>query len=147
MADRYSCSLAMIIPSIVRFTILLRLVDQSIVGYLTGHTCYPGTVISLRQLSRSSISPCEQVGEHHGDAGGCLPRASSGIRGGATDGGGELDLVVAQPPASSTNISSGWFFMGMKSSLLLRPGSSLLFIPRAALTQHLGQPVAAVTGC
>lgn len=37
---------------------------------------YSGSVISFRQLSRSSISLCEQSGEHHGGEGGIL--ASSG---------------------------------------------------------------------
>lgn len=52
---------------------------------MTGYSC---PIISLRQLSRSSISPCEQVGEHHGGAGGCLASGDScGIRVAATDGG------------------------------------------------------------
>ena len=42
---------------------------------------YSGLAIRFRQLSRSSISPCEQVGEHPGGAGGCLaPGDSGGIR-------------------------------------------------------------------
>jgi hypothetical protein len=78
-----------------------------------------GSVISFRQFSRSSISPCEQVGEHHGGAGGCLASGDSGgIRAGATDGGSELGGVTAQPLASSIGVSSASisnrsFFMGL----------------------------------
>ncbi|MCS4064165.1 hypothetical protein M2413_003147 [Pseudomonas putida] len=78
-----------------------------------------GSVISFRQFSRSSISPCEQVGEHHGGAGGCLASGDSGgIRAGATDGGSELGGVPAQPLASSIGVSSASisnrsFFMGL----------------------------------
>lgn len=50
----------------------LLLFGQGIIGRLAQLSCYSGVVISLRQLSRSSISPCEQVGEHHDGAGGCL---------------------------------------------------------------------------
>jgi len=57
---------------------------------------YPGSVIRFRQLSRSSIRPCEQVGEHHDGAGGCLASGDSGgIRAGATDGGGKLGAAFA----------------------------------------------------
>lgn len=59
---------------------------------LTGN---PGSVISLRQLSIRSDRAAEQVGEHHGDAGGCLASGDSGgIPAGATDGGGELAALV-----------------------------------------------------
>ncbi|MNC50771.1 hypothetical protein D3C75_1000340 [compost metagenome] len=112
---------------------------------------YSGTVISFRQLSRSSISPCEQVGEHHGGAGGCLASGdSSGIRAGATDGGGELSCFVAQPlassiGASSASISNRSIFLSMRSHLLLRPGAPLFFLPSTALADQLGQAIAAVT--
>ncbi|CAG8863169.1 hypothetical protein PS627_00105 [Pseudomonas fluorescens] len=111
---------------------------------------YSGAVISFRQLSRSSISPCEQVGEHHGGAGGCLASGDSGgIRGGATDGGGEGCGVVLQPlassiGASSASISNRSFFLGMGSRLLLRLGASLFFLPGAAFTQRFRQPLATV---
>lgn len=117
---------------------------------LTLQPGYPGEVISFRQLSRSSISPCEQVGEHHGGAGGCLASGdSAGIRGGATDGGGKGCSVVLQPlassiGASSASISNRSFFLGMGSRLLLRLGASLFFLSSATFAQHLGQPFAAV---
>lgn len=114
---------------------------------------YQGTVISFRQLSRSSISPCEQVGEHHGGAGGCLASGDSGgIRAGATDGGGEFFCVVAHPltsriGASSARISNRSFFMGMGSRLLLRLGALMFFCSSVTLTEHFGQAIAAVAGC
>ncbi|VVM40699.1 hypothetical protein PS631_00266 [Pseudomonas fluorescens] len=114
---------------------------------------YQGTVISRRQLSRSSVSPCEQVGEHHGGAGGCLASGESGgIRAGATDGGGELASFVAQPlassiGASSASISNRSFFMCMGSSLLLRLGALLFFCSGIPFTQHFGQAIAAVACC
>lgn len=87
-------------------TALLHSVDQGIIGRLAGLAGYSGTVISFRQLSRSSISPCEQVGEHHGGAGGCLASGDSGgIRAGATDGGGELSGFMLLPLASSIGAS------------------------------------------
>jgi hypothetical protein len=68
---------------------------------------YSCSVISFRQLSRSFISPCEQVGEHHGGAGACLASGDSGvIRVGATDGGGEFSRLVAQPLARSIGANS-----------------------------------------
>ncbi|CAM3893392.1 hypothetical protein CCOS865_02241 [Pseudomonas reidholzensis] len=140
----------MIIPSKVRFTHLLRSFGQAIILPLALPTSYSGTVISFRQLSRSSVSPCEQVGEHHGGAGGCLASGdSAGIRAGATDGGGEIGCVVVQPlassiGASSTSASNLVFFVSMGSRLLLRRGAALLFIPGAAFAQRFGKPVTAV---
>ena len=113
--------------------------------------CYSGSVISLRQLSIRSDRPVEQVGEHHGGAGGCLASGdSAGIRAGATDGGGELAGFVAQPLASSIGVSSASisnrsFILGMGSRLLLRLGASLFFLPGTALADDLGQPVTTVT--
>lgn len=110
-----------------------------------------GVVISFRQLSRSRISPSEQVGEHHGGAGGILASGDSGgIRAGATDGGGELGRVVLHPlassvSASSASISNRSFFLGIGSRLLLRRGASLFFLPGAALADHFRQPVTAVS--
>ncbi len=112
---------------------------------------YSGLVISFRQFSRSSISPCEQVGEHHGGAGGCLASGdSTGIRAGATDGGCELGGVVLQPlasniGASSPSVSHLVLFVCMGSRLLLRLGASLFFRAGIALSQRLGQPIAAIT--
>ena len=113
----------------------------------------PGGVISLRQLSRSSISPCEQVGEHHGGASGCLASGDSGvIRAGATDGGNELGGVTAQPEASSIGVSSASisnrsFFMAFYPRLLLRVRASLFLLARRALANHFGESVAAVPIC
>ncbi len=124
--------------------------DHSVILRLALLTSYSGSVIRFRQLSRSSISPCEQVGEHHGGAGGCLASGDSGgIRGGATDGGGEIGCVVLQPLASSigansTSISHLVFFSCMGSRLLLRLGASLFFLPGAALAQYLSQAIAAI---
>lgn len=85
---------------------MLQSVDQSIIGRLASQSRYSGLVISFRQVSRSSISPCEQVGEHHGGAGGCLASGDSGgIRAGATDGGGELSGFMLLPLASSIGAS------------------------------------------
>gem|GEM_PF-1177486 len=111
---------------------------------------YSGLVISFRQLSRSRISPCEQVGEHHGGAGGCLASGDSGgIRAGATDGGSEVGAVVAQPLASSIGTSSTStrnrsFFMTMGSCLLLRLGALMFLLTGTTLTEHLGKTVAAI---
>lgn len=44
--------------------------NQSFIGCLARKARYSGAVISLRQLSCSLVSPCGQVGEHHGGAGG-----------------------------------------------------------------------------
>jgi len=111
---------------------------------------YSGLVISLRQLSRSSISPCEQVGEHHGGAGGCLASGDKGgIRAGATDGGSELGAFVAQPlassiGASSVSISRLVLFICMGSRLFLRLGALMFLLTGATLTDHLGKAVAAI---
>jgi len=124
--------------------------DQRVILSLALLPCYSGLVISLRQLSRSSISPCEQVGEHHGGAGGCLASGDSGgIRAGATDGGGEVGTVVAQPLARSIGINSASirnrsFFMTMGSRFLLRLGALMFLLTSAALTEHLGKAVAAI---
>jgi hypothetical protein len=125
-------------------------IAQPVVFLSALQPCYSGLVIRFRQLSRSSISPCEQVGEHHGGAGGCLASDDSGgIRAGATDGGGELGGVVLQPLASSIGASSASvshlvLFVCMGSRLLLRLGASLFFLAGIALAQGLGPPVAAV---
>ncbi|OAH45594.1 hypothetical protein AYJ70_20935 [Pseudomonas monteilii] len=139
-------------PMKVRLSTALPLsLDQGIIGCLARKARYSGLVISFRQFSRSSISPCEQVGEHHGGADGCLASGDSGgIRAGATDGGGKLVGVTAQPLASSIGISSASisslsFFLGMGSRLLLRRGASLFFLPGAALTDHFGQAVTAIS--
>ncbi|POF89349.1 hypothetical protein BGP80_15835 [Pseudomonas putida] len=114
-------------------------------------TRYSGSIIRFRQLSRSSISPCEQVGEHHGGAGGCLASGDSGgIRAGATDGGGELAGFVVQPltnsiGTSSASISNGPFFVCMGSRLLLRLGALMFLCSSFTLAQHLSQAIAAVT--
>jgi hypothetical protein len=99
-------------------------------------------VISFRQLSRSSISPCEQVGEHHGGAGGCLASGDNGgIRAGATDGGSELGGFTAQPLASnigvsSASISNRSFFQGICSHLLAHVGAALFFLSSAPLSDN-----------
>jgi len=135
------------------FHCLILLWNQSIIGRFTKLPRYSGSVISFCQLSRSCISPVAQFGEHHGGAGGCLASGdSAGIRGGATDGGGELGTLVAQPLASSigasiASVSSRSFFLGMGSCLLLRLGASLFFLSGAVFADHLGQTVAAVTFC
>jgi hypothetical protein len=104
----------------------------------------------LRQFSRSSISPCEQVGEHHGGAGGCLASGDSGgIRAGATDGGGKLSGFVAQPLASSigvnsASISNRSFFMPFYPRLLLRICAPVFFLTRCALANYFCQSIAAV---
>ncbi|ADR60368.1 hypothetical protein AYO08_00765 [Pseudomonas putida] len=109
-----------------------------------------GSVISLRQLSIRFDRPAEQVGEHHGGAGGCLASGDSGsIRAGATDGGGELGGVTAQPLASSigvssTSISNRSFFMGFYPRLLLRICAPVFFLTRRSLANHFGESVAAV---
>ena len=117
---------------------------------------YSGLVIRVRQFSRSCISPCEQVGEHQGGAGGCLASGDSGgIRAGATDAGGELGGVVLQALASSSGASSASVghlvvFVCMGSCLLLRLGAALFFLACLALALGLGQMIAAVTlrpGC
>ena len=108
-------------------------------------------IVSFRQFSIRSDRPLEQVGEHHGGAGGCLASGESGgIRAGATDGGGELGGVTAQPLASSIGVSSASisnrsFFLGMSSRFLLRLGASLFFLSGAALANHLRQTVTAVS--
>ncbi|OCT28132.1 hypothetical protein A6E20_26820 [Pseudomonas putida] len=123
------------------------------IGRFTGQAGYSGFVISCRQLSRSIISPCEQVGEHHCGAGGCLASLDSGgIRGGATDGGGEVSGFVAQPlarsvSASSIGISSPSLFLSMCTRLLLRLRASLFFCSRIALAEHLGQAIVGVPIC
>lgn len=107
-------------------------------------------VISFRQFSRSSISPCEQVGEHQGGAGGCLASGDSGgIRAGATDGGSEPGGFTAQPLTSSIGISSasisnGSFFMPFYPRLLLRICAPVFFQTRRALANHFCQSIAAV---
>ncbi|PRN05267.1 hypothetical protein A0O30_08240 [Pseudomonas sp. LLC-1] len=95
-------------------------------------TSNPGSITSLRQLLIRCERPADQVGEHHGGAGGCLASDDSGgIRAGTTDGGSELGGFTAQPLASSIGISSASsrsFFLGMDSRLLLRLGASLFFL-------------------
>lgn len=54
--------------------------QKKLVVGLTLLARYSGSVISLRQLSRSFVSPCEQVGEHHGGAGGCQTLPTTVIR-------------------------------------------------------------------
>jgi len=131
-------------------TFLLRSLGQRIIGRFACEPSYSGLVISFRQFSRSSISPCEQVGEHHGGAGGCLASGdSAGIRAGATDGGCELGGVVLQPLASNIGASSPSLshlvsFVCMDSRLLLRLGASFFFLSGAALADHFGQAVAAI---
>jgi hypothetical protein len=111
---------------------------------------YLGSVISFRQFSRSSISPCEQVGEHHGGAGGCLASGDSGgIRAGATDGGSELGTFVAQPlassiGASSASISNRSFFMRFYPRLLLRVCAPVFFLACGSFADYRGQAVATV---
>ncbi|KEY88673.1 hypothetical protein PC358_05945 [Pseudomonas capeferrum] len=113
----------------------------------------PGSVISLRQLSIRSDRPVEQVGKHHGGAGGCLASGDSGgIRAGATDGGSELGTFVAQPlassiGASSASISNRSFFMRFHPRLLLRVCAPVFFLARRSFANDLGQAVAAVSLC
>jgi len=110
----------------------------------------PGSVISLRQLSIRSDRPLEQVGEHHGGAGGCLASGDSGgIRAGATDGGGKLSGFVAQPLASSIGVSSASisnvsFFMPFYPRLMLRICAPVFFLTRRSLANHFGQSIPAV---
>lgn len=76
----------------------------------------PGSVIRLRQLSIRSDRPVEQVGEHHGGAGGCLASGDSGgIRAGASGGGGELGAFVAQPRGSNACIDNFGFFIDLEA--------------------------------
>jgi hypothetical protein len=124
---------------------------QAIIDRLARKAGYSGSVISLRQLSIRSDRPVEQLGEHHGGAGGCLASGDSGgIRAGTTDGGGELGGVTAQPLASNIGVSSAIisnrsFFLGMGSSFLLRLGASLFFLAGIPFADHLGQPVTTIT--
>ncbi|KGI94426.1 hypothetical protein MD26_05020 [Pseudomonas sp. H2] len=111
---------------------------------------YSGTIISFRQLPRSFVSPCEQVGEHHGGAGGCLASGDSGgIRAGTTDGGSELGGVAAQPLASSIGVSSASisnrpFFIRFYPPLLLRVCAPLFLLACGSFADYLGQAVATV---
>lgn len=124
--------------------------SQGIIFFSTLIPCYFCSVIRFCHFSRSSVSPCEQVGEHHGGAGGCLASGDSGgIRAGATDSGGELGGGVLQPLASSIGVSSTsvshlGLFVCMGSCLFLRLGASLFFFAGIALAYGLGLPVAAV---
>jgi len=80
--------------------------NQSIILAHALFACYSGAIIRFRQLSRSSISPCEQFGEHHGGAGGCLASGDSGgICAGETDGGSWVGGLTAQQLASSIGAS------------------------------------------
>ena len=126
------------------------LCDKGVVLTLALLAGNPGSVKRCRQLSRSFVSPCEQVGEHHGGAGGCLASGDSGgILAGATDGGGELSGVAAQPlassiGASSASISNRSFFLCIGPRFLLRLSASLFFLPGTALADHFGQSVTAI---
>lgn len=136
----------------VRFTALSCRIDEGIIGRLTREASYSGSVIRCRQLSRSSISPCEQVGEHHGGAAGCLASSGNGgILAGATDGGSEFAGFVVQPLASNISPSSSAFsvrslFLSMRPHLLQRVGALLLLCPFPALAQRFSQAIAAVPG-
>lgn len=55
-------------PSVTKNRSIAPFTVQGIILSLALAAGYSGTVISFRQLSRSSISPCEQVGEHYGGA-------------------------------------------------------------------------------
>lgn len=103
-------------------TSLPRSIDQGIIiiGRFACEPRYSGLAISFRQFSRSSIIPCEQVGEHHRGAG-CCPTFgdSGGIRTGATDGGSELGALVAHLQENSASIGNLGFFMSMGPRLLL----------------------------
>lgn len=46
---------------------------------------YSGSVKRCRQLSRTSFSPYERVGEHHCGASGCLASGNSGGKSAAAD--------------------------------------------------------------
>ena len=50
----------------------LLLGNQGVVGSFAGQTGCSSSVIRSCQLSRSRISPAEQVGEHHGGLSGCF---------------------------------------------------------------------------
>ncbi len=134
----------------LRFTAQFQSFDQGSIGRLAGQPRYSGSVISLRQLSIRIDSPLEQVGEHHGGAGGCLASGDSGgIRGGATNGGGETGSFVAQPLASSISagsisISNRSLFLRMRPHLFLGRLAAILFFPGVTLAQHFGQAIAAV---
>ncbi|MGX1179934.1 hypothetical protein AB7M31_003002 [Pseudomonas sp. IAP-CY TE4608] len=110
----------------------------------------PGSVISLRQLSIRFDRPAEQVGEHHGGAGGCLASGDSGgIRAGATDGGSEMGGFTAQPLASSIGVSSASisnrsFFQGICSHLLAHVGAALFFLSSAPLSDYFRETLATV---
>lgn len=135
----------------VRFTALSCWIDEGIIGRLTREASYSGSVIRCRQLSRSNISPCEQVGEHHGGAAGCLASSGNGgILAGATNGGSEFAGFVVQPLASSISPSSSAFsdrslFLSMRPHLFMCRSAALFLFPGAALAQHLGQAIAAVS--
>ena len=82
------------------------LLDKGVVGGLARLPSYSELISVARQLSRSRISPAEQVGEHHGGAGGILASiGSSGIAGHATGGGCQLSCFTAQPVASNISTS------------------------------------------
>ncbi|GBH11190.1 Predicted polyphosphate- or ATP-dependent NAD kinase [Pseudomonas syringae pv. actinidiae] len=100
---------------------------------LAGQPGYSGFVISLCQFSRSRVSPAEQVGEHHGGAGGCLASfGSSGIAGHTTCRGCQPSSFDAQPVASSVSDSSiskrsGLFLSCIVCHLVGRFLAALLF--------------------
>jgi hypothetical protein len=69
------------------------------------------------------------------NAPGCLASGNSGgIRGGATDGGGELGGVVPHPLTSSTSIRNLFLFPSIRPHLLLCRCAALLFLSSLRLT-------------
>lgn len=97
-------------------------INQRVIGRFVALTRYSGLVMSLRQLSRSFISPCGQVGEHRGGAGGCLASGDSrGIRAGATDDGSKFSSFVAQPLTSSIGAINHQHQAGTAPSQVTQP--------------------------
>lgn len=78
---------------------------------LTNAACGAPFVSNPRQISRSSVSPAEQVGEQIEGIGGWRPSFGSGGRcAGCTDGGaigGELLLQLVSSTASAISIGAG----------------------------------------
>jgi hypothetical protein len=110
-----------------------------------------GKVISFRQLSIRCDRPAEQVGEHHGCAGGCLASGDSGgIRAGATDDGNELGGITAHPlvsniSVSGTSISNLSFFMRFDPRLLLCICAPVFFLACRSFADDLSQSITTVS--
>jgi len=89
-----------------------------------------GGVKRCRQLSRSSVSPAEHVGEHHAGRLGCRAACGSGgITGGVTtaggaDGGDEHALALSSSTSSVGKCARGET-LGFIGGFLLRRGAAL----------------------